>query len=147
MASFSRLATRLYYACRRRAGAVYNAPVNPQSYTGTIQSENRNFKQGIIQQFNLNVERQLPGNVVLTVGYAGSRSAHILVSQLNENISSPSALRRRSSRLQRGLRLPDRSLTLRLFRASTPTTASARPVTILCRSRLKPRARGTASTL
>ncbi len=72
-------------------GAVYNAPVNPQLYSGTIQSENRNFKQGVVQQFNLNVERQLPGNVVLTVGYAGSRSAHILVSQLNENISSPSA--------------------------------------------------------
>ena len=72
-------------------GAVYSSPVNPQSYTGTIQSQNLNFKQGIIQQFNLNVERQLPGNVVLTVGYGGSRSAHILVSQLNENISSPSA--------------------------------------------------------
>jgi hypothetical protein len=72
-------------------GAVYNSPVNPQAYTGTIQSQNLNFKQGIIQQFNLNVERQLPGNVVLTVGYGGSRSAHILVSQLNENISSPSA--------------------------------------------------------
>src|ERR1700728_105188 len=73
------------------AGAVYNAPVNPQTYTGTIQSENRNFKQGMVQQFNLNVERQLPGNVVLTAGYAGSRGAHILVSQLNENLSSPSA--------------------------------------------------------
>jgi hypothetical protein len=72
-------------------GAVYNSPVNPQFYSGTIQSENRNFKQGVVQQFNLNIERQLPGNVVLTVGYAGSRSAHILVSQLNENISSPSA--------------------------------------------------------
>jgi hypothetical protein len=73
------------------AGAIYSSPVNPQVYTGTIQSENRNFKQGIIQQFNLNVERQLPGNVVLTVGYGGSRSAHILVSQLNENLASPSA--------------------------------------------------------
>ncbi len=72
-------------------GAVYSSPVNPQAYTGTIQSQNRDFKQGIIQQFNLNVERQLPGNVVLTVGYGGSRSAHILVSQLNENLSSPSA--------------------------------------------------------
>jgi hypothetical protein len=72
-------------------GAVYSAPVNPQDYTGTIQSQNLNFKQAIIQQFNLNVERQLPGNVVLTAGYAGSRSAHVLVSQLNENISSPSA--------------------------------------------------------
>ncbi len=72
-------------------GAVYTSPVNPQAYTGTIQSQNRNFKQGVIQQFNLNVEHQLPGNVVLTVGYGGSRSAHILVSQLNENLSSPTA--------------------------------------------------------
>ena len=72
-------------------GAVYSSPVSPQSYTGTIQSQNRNFKQGIIQQFNLNVERQMPGNVVLTVGYGGSRSAHILVSQLNENLNEPSA--------------------------------------------------------
>jgi len=78
-------------------GAPLTSPVTPACsapcvpYSGTIQSENRNFKQGIIQQFNLNVERQLPGNVVLTVGYGGSRSAHILVSQLNENLSSPSA--------------------------------------------------------
>ena len=72
-------------------GAVYNAPVNPGSYSGTIQSMNRNFKQGMVQQYNLNVERQLPGNVVLTTGYAGSRSTHILVSQVNENISSPAA--------------------------------------------------------
>jgi len=72
-------------------GFIYDAPVNPDNYTGTIQSMNRNFKQGIVQQFNLNIERQLPGNVVLTAGYAGSRSAHILVSQVNENISSPEA--------------------------------------------------------
>jgi hypothetical protein len=72
-------------------GFIYNAPVNPDNYTGTIQSMNRNFKQGIVQQFNLNIERQLPGNIVLTAGYAGSRSAHILVSQVNENVSSPAA--------------------------------------------------------
>jgi hypothetical protein len=72
-------------------GSVYSSPVNPQSYSGTIQSENRNFKQGMVQQFNLNIERQLPSNIVLTVGYAGSRGEHILVSQLNENLSSPSA--------------------------------------------------------
>ena len=71
--------------------AIYTSPVNPQTYTGTIQSMNRNFRQGIVQQFNLNVERQLPGNVVLTAGYAGSRGAHILVGQLNENLSSPAA--------------------------------------------------------
>ncbi len=72
-------------------GAIYNAPVNPTDYTGSIQSQNLNFKQGQVQQFNLNVERQLPLDVVLTVGYAGTRSHHILVSQLNENLSPPSA--------------------------------------------------------
>jgi hypothetical protein len=72
-------------------GAVLPSPVNPASYTGTIQSMNRNFRQGMVQQFNLNVEHQLPGNVVLTAGYAGTRSTHILVGQSNENLSSPSA--------------------------------------------------------
>jgi Carboxypeptidase regulatory-like domain len=72
-------------------GYVYNAPVNPTAYTGTIQSQNLNFKQGMVQQYNLNVEHQLPGNVVLTAGYAGSRSQHILVSQVDENIASPLA--------------------------------------------------------
>jgi hypothetical protein len=72
-------------------GAVFNAPVNPGAYTGTIQSMNRNFKPGMIQQYNLNIERQIPGSIVLTAGYAGSRSTHILVSQDNENISSPGA--------------------------------------------------------
>ena len=72
-------------------GYIYNSPVNPADYTGSIQAMNRNFKQGSIQQFNLNVEQQAPGNIVLTIGYAGTRSHHILVSQLNENLASPSA--------------------------------------------------------
>ena len=72
-------------------GAVYSSPVNPTAYTGSIQAQNRNFVQGMIQQFNLNVERQVPGNVVLTVGYAGTRSSHILTSQLNENLNDPNA--------------------------------------------------------
>jgi hypothetical protein len=72
-------------------GAVLSGPVNPSDYTGTIQSMNRNFRQGMVQQFNLNVERQLPGNVVLTAGYAGTRSTHILVGQANLNLNEPSA--------------------------------------------------------
>jgi hypothetical protein len=67
------------------------APPSPDSFTGTIQSQDLNFKQGMVQQFNLNVEHQLPEEVVLTVGYAGSRSTHILVDGLNENLGSPSA--------------------------------------------------------
>ncbi|HYM08839.1 MAG TPA: carboxypeptidase-like regulatory domain-containing protein [Terriglobales bacterium] len=69
----------------------FTAQPDPSTFTGTIQSQNLNFKQGTVQQFNLNVERQLPGNFVLTAGYAGSRSSRILVDGLNMNVGSPAA--------------------------------------------------------
>jgi hypothetical protein len=75
-------------------GSGVFTPSNPPVITaffGTVQSQNLDFKQGMIQQFNLNVEHQLPGNVVLTAGYAGSRSSHILVNGLNWNVHSPTA--------------------------------------------------------
>ncbi len=67
------------------------APLGPQSFPGTLQSQNLNFQQGKVQQWNLNVERELLGNVVLTAGYAGSRSSHILTDGLNLNVGSPAA--------------------------------------------------------
>jgi hypothetical protein len=67
------------------------SPPSPDSFTGTIQTQPLNFKQGMVQQFNLNVEHQLPGAVVLTAGYAGSRSSHILNDGLNQNIGAPQA--------------------------------------------------------
>src|SRR6185503_2487606 len=70
---------------------ILTSPPDPASFAGTIQSQNLDFKQGRIQQFNLSVEHQLPGSVVLTVGYAGSRSHHILVDGLNLNVGSPTA--------------------------------------------------------
>jgi hypothetical protein len=67
------------------------APPNPQLYPGALQTQNVNFKQGRVQQFNLNIERQLAGGIVLTAGYAGSRSSRILVDGLNLNVGSPTA--------------------------------------------------------
>lgn len=67
------------------------SPPNPYNFTGTFQSQNTNYKIGRVQQFNLNIEHQLPGNIVLTTGYAGSRSSHILVDGINENVASPTA--------------------------------------------------------
>jgi hypothetical protein len=61
------------------------------NYGGNVWVQNLNWKQGQIQQFNLNIERLLPGDVLVTVGYAGSRGHHILVDGLNLNIASPSA--------------------------------------------------------
>ncbi len=70
---------------------IFTAPPTPASFTGTILSQNTNFKLGQVQQFNINLERQLPGSVVLTAGYAGSRSSHVLIDGNNLNVGSPSA--------------------------------------------------------
>ena len=67
------------------------APPNPLNFTGSLLSQNRDFKQGTVQQYNLNLERQLPADVVLTLGYAGSTATHILFFGLNQNVNSPSA--------------------------------------------------------
>jgi hypothetical protein len=69
----------------------YTTPPAIAGFPGTLYSQNPNFKQGRIQQMNLDVERQIPGNIVITAGYEGSRSSHILVDGLNLNITSPNA--------------------------------------------------------
>lgn len=70
---------------------IFHGPPIPADFTGTILSQNANFKLGRVQQFNVNVEHQFPGDILLTVGYAGSRSSHILIDGNNLNVSSPSA--------------------------------------------------------
>ena len=75
----------------------------------------------MIQQYNLNVEHQLPANVVLTVGYAGSYSTHILVSGMNLNITSPECVPRRQrpgSRIHSWLRLCGAYVALRKLSAA-----------------------------
>ena len=69
---------------------IFTAPPNPADFEGTILAQNTNFKQGRIQQFNVNVEQEIPGHIVLTAGYAGSRSSHILVFGNDVNVGSPS---------------------------------------------------------
>jgi hypothetical protein len=72
---------------------ITGPPTQPNftDFTGTIQSQNTNFKLGMVQQFNVDVEREIPGQIVLTVGYVGSRDSHILVDGNNINLTSPSA--------------------------------------------------------
>ena len=70
---------------------VFDGPPVPADFTGTIQSQNSNFKLGRVQQFNVNVEHEFPGDVVFTVGYAGARSSHVLIDGNNLNVASPSA--------------------------------------------------------
>lgn len=69
----------------------YNTPPTLSSFTGTLFTQETNFKHGMVEQFNANVERQLPGNVVLTAGYAGARGHHILLAGNDINTVGPPA--------------------------------------------------------
>ena len=66
-------------------------PPTAANFEGAFNYMPTNIKHGMVQQFNLNVERQLFGNVVLTAGYAGSVGTHILVFGNNLTTGSPSA--------------------------------------------------------
>jgi Carboxypeptidase regulatory-like domain len=70
---------------------IFSRSPIPADFTGTIQAQNTNFKLGRVQQFNANLEHQFLGEIILTVGYAGSRSSHILIDGNNLNVTSPSA--------------------------------------------------------
>jgi hypothetical protein len=61
------------------------------SFTGTYAYQPTNFQPGRVHQYNANVERQLPGNVLLTAGYAGSVGGHLTVIGNALNVNSPSA--------------------------------------------------------
>jgi hypothetical protein len=70
---------------------IITTPPDVSSFAGNFITENQNIKQGEMQQFNVNIERQLPASIVLTVGYAGSRATHILNYGNNLNLGSPAA--------------------------------------------------------
>jgi hypothetical protein len=70
---------------------VFTTPPTPATFQGSFYTQPTNFKLGRVQQFNLNLEQQTAGNVVLTMGYAGSRGTHILVIGNNLNTDGPSA--------------------------------------------------------
>ena len=67
------------------------SPPTAATFTGSFYSEPTNLKLGRMRQYNVNVERQLVGNLVLTAGYAGSRGNHLLVAGNDLNTGSPTA--------------------------------------------------------
>ncbi|HEV2575703.1 MAG TPA: carboxypeptidase-like regulatory domain-containing protein [Acidobacteriaceae bacterium] len=65
-------------------------PQNASTFVGTFVYEPTNFQPGRVHQYNADVERQLPGDILLTAGYAGAVGGHILVIGNDLNTSSPS---------------------------------------------------------
>ena len=68
---------------------ILTQPTTPDVFGGNIQAQDLDFNLGRVQQFNVNVEHQLPKELVITIGYAGSRTSHILVDGMNLNVSPP----------------------------------------------------------
>jgi hypothetical protein len=66
-------------------------PQNATNFSGSFNYQPRNFQPGRVHQYNADVERQFPGNVVLTAGYAGSTGGHLLEYGNDMNTQSPSA--------------------------------------------------------
>jgi len=66
-------------------------PVTPATFQGSFVNEPTNTKIGMVQQFNANLEQEVPGQIVLTVGYAGSRGSNILMYGNDLNTAGPSA--------------------------------------------------------
>ena len=72
----------------------FQALPNPQdlsNFQGSFNWEPQNNQPGRVHQYNANVERELPGNVLVTAGYAGSTGGHLLLYGNDLNTQSPSA--------------------------------------------------------
>jgi hypothetical protein len=69
---------------------IFNAPPTVSTFSGTYFYQPRDFRSGQVVQYNANIQRQLPGNIVLTAGYAGSRGNHILVAGNAIDTNGPS---------------------------------------------------------
>jgi hypothetical protein len=70
--------------------ALLPTPSTVANYQGAFTYEPTNLKLGRVQQYNVNVERQLFGSLVLTAGYAGAQGSHLLMLGNDINTSGPS---------------------------------------------------------
>jgi len=66
-----------------------SAPVDPAAYTGDWRAISPNFKQGMIQQWNVNVQRSLPLSMVFSAAYAGSHGTRLMDKNFNLNTATP----------------------------------------------------------
>jgi Carboxypeptidase regulatory-like domain len=59
------------------------------TYTGNLVSQDRHFKQGLVQQYNLNLQQELPYSSVFTLAYAATHATRIFNQVSNMNPATP----------------------------------------------------------
>jgi len=62
---------------------------DPATYTGDWRTQQLDFKQGLIQQWNLNLQRSLPWSTLFSVAYAGTRGTRLMMKNQNLNTATP----------------------------------------------------------
>jgi hypothetical protein len=69
----------------------FPVPVQPtiNNLSGNIYSQDLSFRPGMVQQYNLDLQRQLPANTVVTVAYVGSRGSHLQTENWNLDTAPP----------------------------------------------------------
>jgi len=66
-------------------------PRNPTTYTGSLVAQDLKFKQGLVQQFNLNFQQGAPHGGVLTIAYAGTHASRLFNNVGSFNGAAPGA--------------------------------------------------------
>ena len=64
-------------------------PVDPANYRGDWTTIDPDFKQGRVQQWSVNVERELPFSTIASVAYAGSYADRLFDKSRNLNTAPP----------------------------------------------------------
>jgi len=65
---------------------------DPATYAGTWHSIATNFRQGLVQQWNFNIQQQLPTNVMFTIGYTGTHGTRLSQKNIDLNTAPPNAV-------------------------------------------------------
>lgn len=88
--------TNLNTAVLLSAGFPAVRPNTFDTYLRDFKSFAYNDKDGYVQQWNFNLQRELPGNIVLTTGYVGSHGSHLnLFPNINQPLPGPGAIQAR----------------------------------------------------
>jgi Carboxypeptidase regulatory-like domain len=59
------------------------------NYEGNLVLWQKDYKQGLIEQWNLNIQRETVGNTLLSITYAGTRASRLQVRGLNTDTATP----------------------------------------------------------
>ncbi len=69
-----------------------NTVQNPATYLGTWHSIDTNFRQGLVQQWNLDIQQQLPKSIIFTIAYTGTRGTRLSQKNVDLNSAPPNTV-------------------------------------------------------